>query len=101
MFRLAIDANVTHIYYLNNGHPCETCPFCLKRQRESGKTWFLPRLRMIVPLDGFHANQTSINLLKKFHFDFDIVLKRLKSVQAEIDPLILRNDLLQINALIT
>ena len=38
-------------------------------------------------MDGLHANQTSINCLKKFHFDFDIVLKRLKSVQEEIDTI--------------
>jgi hypothetical protein len=48
---------------------------------------YLPKLHITVLLDGLHANQTSINTLEQFHFDWDIVLKRLKSVQEEIDPI--------------
>ena len=46
----------------------------------------LPKLKITALLDGLHANQTSIEALKRFHFEWDIVLKRLKSVQEEIDP---------------
>jgi hypothetical protein len=147
-FRLSIDAVYTHCYHDLSQHPCEACPFCLKRERrvkegqvkvwyvhvemvaslifENGfqmplyvhrirkrKDWeglneenfkqqceqtafplilakiraYLPKLKITVLLDGLHANQTSINILNHFHFGWDIVLKRFKSVQEEIDPI--------------
>lgn len=148
IYRLAIDATCSRVYHKGSQHPCEACPFCLKRERKTKdgqtKVWYihmevvanlifengfqmplyshrirkrkqweylgdeklkqeceqtalpfvlerirsyLPRLKITVLLDGLHANQTTINLLKKFHFSWDIVLKRLKSVQEEIDSI--------------
>lgn len=145
-FCLSIDATGTHVYYPHSQHPCQACPFCLKRERKTRdgqtKVWYvhmeviaslifengfqiplclhrirkrkeweelcenelkqeceqtslpiilekirayLPKLKITVLLDGLHANQVSLDTLKKFHFDWDIVLKRLKSVQGEID----------------
>jgi hypothetical protein len=147
-YRLGIDALCTHHYHALSQHPCEACPFCLKRTRRTKdgqiKVWYLhievvaslifengfqmplcihrirkkqeweglneddlkqeceqtalpfvlatiraylPKLKITVLLDGLHANQVSINALKQFHFGWDIVLKRLKSVQEEIDSI--------------
>jgi hypothetical protein len=147
-YRLSIDAFYTHCYWTSSQHPCEACPFCLKRERhtkegfkkewylhmevvaslifEGGfqlplyvhrirkkKDWedlnendlkqeceqtalpvilakirsYLPRLKLTVLLDGLHANQTSLEALKSFGFGWDIVLKRLTSVQEAIDPI--------------
>lgn len=147
-YRLSIDAFHSHSYSALSQHPCEACPFCLKRERETKegqfKVWYvhievvatlifengfqmplyvhrirkrrewerlgedafkqeceqtalplvlakirayLPKLKITALLDGLHANQTSIDALKSFHFDWDIVLKRLKSVQEEIIPI--------------
>src|ERR1700749_3700174 len=34
-YTLLIDAFVSHTYYPNSQHPCESCPHCLKRERPS------------------------------------------------------------------
>jgi hypothetical protein len=147
-YRLGIDAFWSHHYTALSQHPCEACPFCLKRERKmkegETKVWYvhievvaslifengfqmplcvhrirkkrgweelseeslkqeceltafplvlakirayLPKLKITAVLDGLYANQTSIDALKRFCFDWDIVLKRLKSVQEEIDPI--------------
>jgi hypothetical protein len=39
-FGVAIDAHVTHVYYDHSQHPCQTCPYCLKRTH-GNKTWYL------------------------------------------------------------
>lgn len=148
---LSIDATCSHCYFPSSQHPCEACPFCLKRERQTKegqtkvhylhmevvaslifeegfqlplciyrirkrKDWqslseqdfkqeceqtalpsilakirsYLPKIKLTVLLDGLHANQTSIDALKRFHMDFDIVLKRLKSVQEALDPIDLK-----------
>ncbi len=38
-FLVAIDAFTTHTYHPNSQHPTESCPYCLKRQREN-TIWF-------------------------------------------------------------
>jgi hypothetical protein len=48
---------------------------------------YLPRLNITVLLDGLHSNRTSMDTLERFGFNWDIVLKRLKSVQEEIDTI--------------
>jgi hypothetical protein len=150
-YRLSIDATYSHYYSPLSQHPCEACPFCLKREHQTKngqikvyylhlevvaslifeegfqlplcihrirkrKEWdslkeqdlkqeceqtalplilakirsYLPRTKFTVLLDGLHANQTSIDALKRFHMDFAIVLKRLKSVQEALDPIDLK-----------
>lgn len=39
-YSFAIDAQVTHVYHADSQHPCETCPYCLKRTR-SNKIWYI------------------------------------------------------------
>lgn len=46
-----------------------------------------PKLKMEVLLDGLHANQTSIGVLKDYNLEYSIVLKRLKSVQECLDTI--------------
>lgn len=150
-YRLSIDAFWSHHYLPSSQHPCEACPFCLKRERKikggQTKVWYvhievaaslifengfqlplyvhrirkrrdlegqsddtlkqeceqtalplilakvrkyLPKLKITVLLDALHDNQTSIDALEHFRFEWDIVLKRLKSVQEEIDYIDLR-----------
>jgi len=150
-YRLSIDAVCSHCYSALSQHPCEACPFCLKRERltkeGSKKVWYLhieviaslifegglqlplcihpirktkewedlcendlkqeceqtalplilakirsylPRIKLTALLDGLYANQTSLDVLERFCFDWDIVLKRLKSVQEAIDSIDLR-----------
>ena len=48
---------------------------------------YLPKLKITVLLDGIHANQTTLNVLKKFHCGYSIVLKRLTSVKKEFENL--------------
>lgn len=48
---------------------------------------FLPKLDITVLLDGLHANQISLTVLKQFKYNFSIVLKRLTSVQKEFEGL--------------
>src|SRR5829696_733041 len=151
VLQLSIDALSSHCYTDFSQHPCEACPFCLKRERrakdgqtkvwylhievvatlifENGlqlplyvhrirkrKEWqelseddlkqeceqtalpfvlakiraYLPRAKTTVLLDGLYANQTSFDVLEAFHFGYSIVLKRLKSVQEEIDWITLK-----------
>lgn len=139
---------MTHTYHTDSQHPCKTCNYCLKRERQTQngetKVWYihmeviaslifengfqmplychrvrkrkewnnlslddlkqecevtvlpiilekirsyLPKLKMTVLLDGIHSNQTSFNVLKKFHCSFCIVLKRLTSVKKEFENL--------------
>ncbi len=44
-YQLMIDAIKTHTYYPASQHPCEACPYCLKRERENKegekKIWYL------------------------------------------------------------
>jgi len=147
-YRLSIDAVWSHHYSTLSQHPCEACPFCLKREHKikdgQTKVWYvhveivaslifengfqmplyvhrvrkkqeweglsednlkqeceqttlpyvlakirtyLPKLHITVLLDGLYSNQTSFDMLERFHFDWDIVLKRLTSVQDQIDPI--------------
>ena len=39
-FLIAIDGQVTHIYYDHSQHPCRQCEYCLKRTR-GDKVWYL------------------------------------------------------------
>jgi hypothetical protein len=39
-YTIAIDAQVTHTYHDLSQHPCESCPYCLKRTR-GNKVWYL------------------------------------------------------------
>lgn len=39
-YAIAIDAQVTHVYHDHSQHPCEDCPYCLKRTR-GNKVWYL------------------------------------------------------------
>jgi hypothetical protein len=39
-YSIAIDAHVIHVYHDNSQHPCQTCPYCLKRTR-GDKVWYL------------------------------------------------------------
>lgn len=39
-FAITIDAQATHTYYNHSQHPCERCPYCLKRTR-GDKVWYL------------------------------------------------------------
>jgi hypothetical protein len=39
-YAIAIDAQVTHVYHDQSQHPCEGCPYCLKRIR-GDKVWHL------------------------------------------------------------
>lgn len=148
-YQLSIDAYHIHTYYDSSQHPCETCPYCLKRERktkegetkrwyvhivviaslilengsqiplychrlEKRKNWeglseedfkeqceltalpivlqkireYLPKLKFNVLIDGLYANQTVFDILKKFHCDYTIVLKRLISVQEDFKGLI-------------
>lgn len=48
---------------------------------------YLPKLKITVLLDALHDNQTSIDALEHFHFEWDVVLKRLKIVQEEIESI--------------
>lgn len=147
-YRLSIDAFCSHTYSALSQHPCQACPFCLKRERKARngqtKVWYLhmevvaslifengfqiplcfhrirkrkewenlsqedlkqeceqtalpfllakirtylPKLKINVLLDALYANQTSFDTLKQFHFSWSIVLKKLKSIQEEIDPI--------------
>ena len=48
---------------------------------------YLPRLKIVVLLDAIHCNQTSLNILKKFHCGYCIVLKKLTSVKKDFEGL--------------
>ncbi len=39
-FAITIDAQATHTYYEHSQHPCEHCPYCLKRTR-GDKVWYI------------------------------------------------------------
>lgn len=39
-YAINIDAQVTHTYYEHSQHPCQNCPYCLKRSR-GDKVWYL------------------------------------------------------------
>ena len=39
-YAIAIDAHVTHVYHDDSQHPCQTCPYCLKRTR-GNSIWYL------------------------------------------------------------
>lgn len=39
-YAIAIDAQVVHVYGEHSQHPCQSCPYCLKRTR-GDKTWYL------------------------------------------------------------
>lgn len=39
-YAIAIDGQVTHVYNDNSQHPCQSCPYCLKRTRGE-KVWYL------------------------------------------------------------
>lgn len=39
-YAIAIDAQATHTYSDHSQHPCQSCPFCLRRQRGE-KVWYL------------------------------------------------------------
>lgn len=39
-YEIAIDAQVTHIYHESSQHPCQSCPYCLKRTR-GDKVWYV------------------------------------------------------------
>ena len=39
-YDIAIDAQVTHVYHEGSQHPCQGCPYCLKRTR-GDKIWFV------------------------------------------------------------
>ena len=57
-------------------------PFILAKMRS-----YLPKLKIIVLLDGIHANQTSLDVLKQFRCGYCIVLKRLTSVKKDFEGL--------------
>jgi len=57
-------------------------PFILQKIRS-----YLPKTKFTLLLDGLYSNQTVLELLKKFQFDFCIVLKRLSSVQEDFKNL--------------
>jgi hypothetical protein len=57
-------------------------PIILKKIRS-----YLPKLKLIVLLDGLYANQTTLNILEQFHCGFSIVLKRLTSIQEDFKGL--------------
>jgi hypothetical protein len=45
-YNILIDAFVSHTYYPHSQHPCEACPYCLKRERpskkgEEAKIWYV------------------------------------------------------------
>lgn len=48
---------------------------------------YLPKIKIIVLLDGIYCNQTSLNILKQFHCGYCIVLKRLISVKKDFEGL--------------
>jgi hypothetical protein len=39
-YAIAIDAQVTHVYHDDSQHPCQACPYCLKRTR-GDKVWYV------------------------------------------------------------
>lgn len=39
-YAITIDAQVTHVYHKDSQHPCQMCPYCLKRSR-GNKVWYL------------------------------------------------------------
>ena len=39
-YPITIDAQVVHIYGEHSQHPCQSCPYCLKRTR-GNKTWYV------------------------------------------------------------
>ncbi len=39
-FTIAIDAQATHTYHEKSQHPCQLCPYCLKRTR-GDKIWYI------------------------------------------------------------
>jgi hypothetical protein len=39
-YAIAIDAQATHTYYESSQHPCQSCPYCLKRTR-GDNVWYL------------------------------------------------------------
>jgi hypothetical protein len=39
-YAIAIDAHVTHVYHAHSQHPCQSCPYCLKRTR-GDKVWYV------------------------------------------------------------
>lgn len=39
-YAIGIDAQVSHTYKEHSQHPCQSCPFCLKRQR-GDKIWYV------------------------------------------------------------
>jgi hypothetical protein len=39
-YDIAFDAHVTHVYHKNSQHPCQNCPYCLKRTR-GDKIWYV------------------------------------------------------------
>lgn len=39
-YEINIDAQVTHTYHDHSQHPCQSCPYCLKRTR-GDKVWYL------------------------------------------------------------
>jgi len=39
-YAIAIDAQITHVYHDRSQHPCQGCPYCLKRTR-GDKVWYL------------------------------------------------------------
>ena len=146
-YHLIIDAVTSHTYYPSSQHPCESCPYCLKRCRktkEGEKIWFLhidviaslifengfqlplqchrikkitewdflseddlkeeceltalpiilqkirtylPKIPLTLLLDGLYANQTVLTILKQFHCDYSIVLKRLTTVKDDFNSL--------------
>lgn len=57
-------------------------PFILQKIRT-----YLPKTKFKILLDGLYANQTVLDSLKQFHFDFSIVLKRLSSVKQDFKGL--------------
>jgi hypothetical protein len=40
-YAIAIDAQVTHVYHDDSQHPCQACPYCLKRTRGDKVRQFL------------------------------------------------------------
>jgi hypothetical protein len=39
-YHFSIDAHQSHTYHENSQHPCQCCPYCLKRTR-GNKTWYV------------------------------------------------------------
>jgi len=39
-YDIAIDAHVIHVYHEDSQHPCQSCPYCLKRTR-GDKVWYV------------------------------------------------------------